>query len=123
MNWWPRWPCRTSGMLFRTWPAGCPPARRPSPPGAASGAELLCHPDPNYRGPGGLCEAPPGSSLVLPEELMSDDELDLTQLPDDELIQRTHDDLYDGLADEVVAEVNEFLRRGWTPYETLTKAL
>jgi len=54
---------------------------------------------------------------------MSEDELDLTQLPDEELIQQTHDDLYDGLADEVVAEVNEFLRRGWTPYDTLTKAL
>src|SRR5260370_40182448 len=54
---------------------------------------------------------------------MSDDELALSQLPDDELIHRTHDDLYDGLADEVVAEGNEFLRRGWPPYETLTKAL
>src|SRR5438477_6093494 len=54
---------------------------------------------------------------------MSDDDLDLTELPDDELIQRTHDDLYDGLAEEVVAEVNEFLRRGWSPYDTLTKAL
>jgi methylmalonyl-CoA mutase cobalamin-binding domain/chain len=54
---------------------------------------------------------------------MSDDEIDLTQLPDDELTQRTHDDLYDGLAEEVVAEVHEFLRRGWTPYETLTKGL
>jgi methylmalonyl-CoA mutase cobalamin-binding domain/chain len=54
---------------------------------------------------------------------MSDDEADLSQLPDDELIQRTHDDLYDGLAEEVEAEVHEFLRRGWTPYETLTKGL
>jgi 5-methyltetrahydrofolate--homocysteine methyltransferase len=53
---------------------------------------------------------------------MSSD-LDLTQLSDEELIQQTHDDLYDGLADEVVAEVKEFLRRGWTPYDTLTKGL
>ena len=51
------------------------------------------------------------------------EQLDLTQLPDEELIQQTHDDLYDGLADEVAAEVNEFLRRGWTPYDTLTKGL
>ncbi len=51
------------------------------------------------------------------------DELDFSDLPDDELIQQTHDDLYDGLDVEVVAEVNEFLRRGWTPYETLTKGL
>jgi 5-methyltetrahydrofolate--homocysteine methyltransferase len=48
---------------------------------------------------------------------------DLTQLPDAELIQRIHDDLYDGLADEVVAEVHELLRRGWTPYAALTKGL
>jgi len=51
------------------------------------------------------------------------EELDLTQLPDEELIQHIHDDLYDGLADEVVAEVNELLRRGWTPYDTLTRGL
>ena len=48
---------------------------------------------------------------------------DLTQLEADALIERTEDDLYDGLADKVVAEVNEFLRRGWTPYDILTKAL
>ena len=53
---------------------------------------------------------------------MSSD-LDLTQLSEADLIQQTHDDLYDGLADEVVAEVKEFLRRGWTPYDTLTRGL
>jgi methylmalonyl-CoA mutase cobalamin-binding domain/chain len=54
---------------------------------------------------------------------MSTEAPDLTELPDDELIQQMHDDLYDGLADEVVAEVHELLRRGWTPYEALTKGL
>src|SRR3970040_2462988 len=54
---------------------------------------------------------------------MSEEQLDLTQLSDEDLIQHTHDDLYDGLADEVVAEVNEFLRRGWSPYDTLTRGL
>ncbi len=54
---------------------------------------------------------------------MSDDELDLTELPEGELIQQMHDDLYDGLANEVVAEVKECLRRGWTPYDTLTRGL
>jgi len=48
---------------------------------------------------------------------------DLTQLSDEELTQQTHDDLYDGLAEAVEAEVHEFLRRGWTPYATLTKGL
>jgi 5-methyltetrahydrofolate--homocysteine methyltransferase len=51
------------------------------------------------------------------------DELDFSDIPDDELVQQTHDDLYDGLDVEVKAEVKEFLRRGWTPYETLTKGL
>ena len=48
---------------------------------------------------------------------------DLTELPIDELIQQMHDDLYDGMAEEVEAEVHELLRRGWTPYEALTKGL
>ncbi len=51
------------------------------------------------------------------------DAVDLTQLPEDELIQQTHDDLYDGMAQAVEAEVHEFLRRGWTPYEALTRGL
>jgi 5-methyltetrahydrofolate--homocysteine methyltransferase len=34
-----------------------------------------------------------------------------------------HDDLYDGLRDEVVEGVNILLERGWTPYDVLTKAL
>jgi len=55
---------------------------------------------------------------------MADDgELDLNSLNDDELVQQMHDDLYDGLKDEVVQGVNILLGRKWTPYETLTKAL
>jgi 5-methyltetrahydrofolate--homocysteine methyltransferase len=54
---------------------------------------------------------------------MSTDAPDLTELPIDELIQQMHDDLYDGMAEEVEAEVHELLRRGWTPYEALTKGL
>jgi methylmalonyl-CoA mutase cobalamin-binding domain/chain len=51
------------------------------------------------------------------------DELDITQLETPELIEQIQDDLYDGLADEVLEGVNELLRRGLTPYETLTQAL
>lgn len=51
------------------------------------------------------------------------DELDYTNIPTDELIQQMQDDLYDGMAAEVVAGTNELLRRGMTPYDTLTKAL
>ncbi len=51
------------------------------------------------------------------------DELDLTKLETPELIDQMKDDLYDGLADHVVAGVNELLRRNMTPHDVLTKAL
>jgi methylmalonyl-CoA mutase cobalamin-binding domain/chain len=53
----------------------------------------------------------------------SDDDIILSELPDDELVPQMHDDLYDGLKEEVVEGVNILLGRGWTPYDVLTKAL
>jgi methylmalonyl-CoA mutase cobalamin-binding domain/chain len=50
-------------------------------------------------------------------------ELDLNSLSDDDLVQQMHDDLYDGLKEEIEQSVHILLNRGWTPYETLTKAL
>ena len=52
-----------------------------------------------------------------------DGELDLRSLSDDELVQQMHDDLYDGLKDEIEDGVRILLERGWSPYDTLTKAL
>ena len=52
-----------------------------------------------------------------------DDDLDLTTLDDDELVQQMHEDLYDGLADEIVEGTNILLERGWMPYKVLTEAL
>jgi cobalamin-dependent methionine synthase I len=46
-----------------------------------------------------------------------------SELADDELVQQMHDDLYDGLKDEIEEAVNILLERGWTPYDILTKAL
>jgi methylmalonyl-CoA mutase cobalamin-binding domain/chain len=54
---------------------------------------------------------------------MADDELDLSTLSDDELVQQMHDDLYDGLKEEIEEGVNILLSRKWTPYDVLTKAL
>jgi methylmalonyl-CoA mutase cobalamin-binding domain/chain len=51
------------------------------------------------------------------------DELDLTKLETPELIDQMKDDLYDGLAERVVAGVNELLRRNMTPHDVLVKAL
>ncbi|MGU9961502.1 MAG: corrinoid protein [Candidatus Puniceispirillales bacterium WSBS_2018_MAG_OTU23] len=50
-------------------------------------------------------------------------EIILADLDDDELVQQVHDDLYDGLQDEIIEAVNIFLGRGWTPYRVLTDAL
>ena len=55
--------------------------------------------------------------------MADEQELDLNTLSDDELVQQMHDDLYDGLKDEIVVAVNILLGRGWTPYRTLTEAL
>ncbi len=52
-----------------------------------------------------------------------EDDLDLSTLDDDELTQQMHEDLYDGLADEIVEGVNILLERGWEPYKVLTEAL
>lgn len=54
---------------------------------------------------------------------MSDDELDLNSLGDDELVEQMHDDLYDGLADEIAAGTNILLSRGWEPQRALNDAL
>ena len=55
---------------------------------------------------------------------MSDDEeIILSELSDEELVLQMHDDLYDGMKDEIEEAVNILIERGWTPYDILTKAL
>jgi len=52
-----------------------------------------------------------------------EDDIILSELSNDDLVEQMHDDLYDGLADEVVEGTNILLERGWQPYDVLTKAL
>jgi methanogenic corrinoid protein MtbC1 len=54
---------------------------------------------------------------------MAEDELDLSTLGDEELVSQMHDDLYDGLKEEIEEGVRILLGRGWTPYDVLTKSL
>jgi methylmalonyl-CoA mutase cobalamin-binding domain/chain len=55
---------------------------------------------------------------------MSDEEeIILADLPDDELTAQMHDDLYDGLADEIAEGTNILLERGWGPDQVLNDAL
>ena len=54
---------------------------------------------------------------------VDEDDLDLSTLDDDELVKQMHDDLYDGLKEEIEEAVNILLERGWAPYDVLTRAL
>ena len=51
------------------------------------------------------------------------DQNDIRHIETAELLEIVHEDLYDGLADEVVAIVNELLRRGMSPSDVLAQAL
>ncbi len=55
--------------------------------------------------------------------MADDDDLDLSTLSDDDLVQQMHDDLYDGLKEEIEEGVNILLEREWEAYDVLTKAL
>jgi len=55
--------------------------------------------------------------------MTDEDDLDLNALDDDELVKQMHDDLYDGLREEIEEAVNILLGRDWTPYDVLTIAL
>ena len=55
--------------------------------------------------------------------MAEDEDIDLRSLSDQELTEQMWDDLYDGMADEVVEGTNILLERGWAPYDVLTKAL
>ena len=52
-----------------------------------------------------------------------DDEIILSELDDEELVQQMFDDLYDGLKEEIEEGVNILLGRDWVPYQVLTEAL
>jgi methylmalonyl-CoA mutase cobalamin-binding domain/chain len=54
---------------------------------------------------------------------MADDELDLNSLSDPDLVTQMHDDLYDGLAEEIVEGTKILLGRGWDAQSVLNDAL
>ena len=54
---------------------------------------------------------------------MAEAELDLNSLADDDLVHQMHDDLYDGLAPEIVEGTNILLGRGWDAQRVLNEAL
>ena len=62
----------------------------------------------------------PAEENLSEEEL---DDLDLSTLSDDELVAQMHDDLYDGMKEEISEGTQILLGRGWSAEDTLNKAL
>ena len=57
------------------------------------------------------------------EEIENEEGVVLADLPDDELVKQMHDDMYDGLAEEILEGTNILLGRGWSASRTLDEAL
>lgn len=54
---------------------------------------------------------------------LDDDELILSELDDNELVEQMHDDLYDGMKEEIEEGTTILLERGWSAEAVLNKAL
>ena len=59
----------------------------------------------------------------MADENTTDEEIVLADLDDEELTAQMHDDLYDGLADEIVEGTEILLERGWDASKVLNDAL
>jgi len=57
------------------------------------------------------------------QEEFEDEEIILSELPDDELVEQMHADLYDGLREEIEEGTRILLDRGWGPEKVLSDAL
>jgi methylmalonyl-CoA mutase cobalamin-binding domain/chain len=55
--------------------------------------------------------------------MSEEDDIILTDLSDEDLVLQMHDDLYDGLKEEIEEGTQILLDRGWTPENVLGKAL
>jgi methanogenic corrinoid protein MtbC1 len=64
----------------------------------------------------------PDSGQDTPDK-QAGEAFDLSALADDELVEQMHNDLYDGMAAEIVEGTNILLGRGWTPDKVLNEAL
>lgn len=59
----------------------------------------------------------------MTDEYDDEEDIILAELPDDELVEQMHDDLYDGLAEEVDEGTRILLERGWSATRVLEEAL
>jgi methylmalonyl-CoA mutase cobalamin-binding domain/chain len=63
------------------------------------------------------------SRIVEYTRIMADDDVDLAGMADEDLVAQMHDDLYDGLADEIAEGTNLLLGRDWSAERVLNDAL
>ena len=56
-------------------------------------------------------------------EEYDDEEIILSELSDEELVEQMHDDLYDGMKEEIEEGTNILLERGWGAEKVLSEAL
>ncbi len=56
-------------------------------------------------------------------DINDEDDLDLSSLDTEELVEQMHDDLYDGLKEEIEEGTNILLERGWSAAKVLNDAL
>lgn len=57
------------------------------------------------------------------DEMGEDEDIILAELADDELVEQMHDDLYDGLKEEIEEGTQILLGRGWSAEKVLNEAL
>ncbi len=57
------------------------------------------------------------------EQYEDGEDIDLSSLSDEELVTQMHDDLYDGLREEIEDGTNILLERGWSAKKVLDEAL
>lgn len=57
------------------------------------------------------------------ENFDDEDDIILSELNDEELVEQMHDDLYNGLKEEIVEGTNILLERKWSPDKVLNDAL
>src|ERR1700732_2949954 len=57
------------------------------------------------------------------QAMADNEELDLNTLSDEELVEQMHDDLYDGLREEIETGTRILLERGWSAEKVLNVAL
>ena len=55
--------------------------------------------------------------------MSEDDEIILSELSDEDLVLQMHDDLYDGLKEEIIDGTEILLERGWSAEQVLAEAL